>query len=89
MGSFGMGYNWHKIYNDLDEIVNETYFGITLNTEYYPDSYDCIFCGESIPVDVLAAPEIQNETAENLIHGNTCKLVKLRSLVNTLGDMIA
>lgn len=74
---------------DIEDIINDPYFGIVNNTEYYPDSFDCIMCGGAIPVDFSATPEIQNEIVENLPHFNFCKIYKLRSLVNTLGDMIA
>lgn len=82
-------YPLEDIYEKIDEIVNGTYFN--LRGDFIDDSHDsyyCLSCDGKVIVNLAEDISIQNETVENMKHYN-CELEELRSLVNTLGDMIA
>lgn len=75
------------IYEEIEKIINESRFGIYRDTTWdLNEEKHYIYCHDCLAVKRFGYND--DPPYEEFIHNQDCDIIKLRSLVNTLGDMI-
>lgn len=73
----------------VEEIVNDSQLGLYKEVYFDDDEYQ-VCCHKCNAVKPITYSRYYSDSwAENFEHNENCPILKLRSLVNTLGDMIA